>query len=344
MCGLDPLSRKNFDHRRDWIEHRLADLAEIFAVSIWSYAVMSNHVHAVIEIRAEAAQAWSADVVALRWLRLYPSKAESAERAAEVLAGSTARIEVLRKRLCSLSWFMKSLNEPIARRANAEDECTGRFWEGRFTSQPLLDEAAVMSAMTYVDLNPIRAGITDTLEGSRHTSVVKRIEALAATQAAVGESEVQKLGPTPQDLRSTEKPSERSAPIGQHASTLQGQMTAPAIEPGAPEDARTAPLTAVLGLTGSLVAAISTREYIELVDLAGRDWHPRKRGRISGPPPAVLAKLGIAPDRWIDHVKAVKPKAGFWRAIGGEEALTAKAAAMGQHWLRGLNVARSLQS
>ena len=167
---------------------------------------------------------------------------------------------------------------------------------------------------------------------------------LAAAQGAVGESEGQKLGSNPQDLRSTEKPSEQSASIEQQASTLQGQITAPAIEPGAPRDARTAPLTAVLGLTGSLVAAISSREYIELVDLAGRDWHPGKRGRISGPPPAVLAKLGIAPERWIDHVKAVKPKEGFWRAIGSEEALAAKAAAMGQHWLCGLSIARSLQS
>ena len=167
---------------------------------------------------------------------------------------------------------------------------------------------------------------------------------LAAAQGAVGESEGQKLGSNPQDLRSTEKPSEQSASIEQQASTLQGQITAPAIEPGAPRDARTAPLTAVLGLTGSLVAAISSREYIELVDLAGRDWHPGKRGRISGPPPAVLAKPGIAPERWIDHVKAVKPKEGFWRAIGSEEALAAKAAAMGQHWLCGLSIARSLQS
>ena len=125
---------------------------------------------------------------------------------------------------------------------------------------------------------------------------------------------------------------------------MEGQTTAPAIEPGASNYARTMPLTAILGLSGSLVAAISSREYIELVDLAGGDWHPGKRGRISGPPLAVLGKLGIVPERWIDHVRAVKRKAGFWRAIGGEEALTAKAAAMGQHWLCGLNVARSLQS
>ena len=102
-------------------------------------------------------------------------------------------------------------------------------------------------------------------------------------------------------------------------------------------------LQAILGQPGSLVGTLSSRDYIQLVDLAGRDWHPGKRGRISGPPPAVLGRLGIAPDRWIDHVRAVKPKAGFYRAIGSEAALIDKAAAIGQRWLRGLSLARSLQ-
>ena len=100
---------------------------------------------------------------------------------------------------------------------------------------------------------------------------------------------------------------------------------------------------AILGEPGSLVGTLSSRDYIQLVDLAGRDWHPGKRGRISGPPPAVLGRLGIAPDRWIDHVRAVKPKAGFYRAIGSEAALIDKAVAIGQRWLRGLSLARSLQ-
>ena len=102
-------------------------------------------------------------------------------------------------------------------------------------------------------------------------------------------------------------------------------------------------LQAILGQPGSLVGTLSSRDYIQLVDLAGRDWHPGKRGRISGPPPAVLGRLGIAPDRWIDHVRAVKPKAGFYRAIGSEAALIDKTAAIGQRWLRGLSIARSLQ-
>lgn len=68
------------------------------------------------------------------------------------------------------------MNEGIARRANREDAVTGRFWEGRFKSQALLDEGAVLACMAYVDLNPIRAGLTERVEQqSDFTSIQQRL-------------------------------------------------------------------------------------------------------------------------------------------------------------------------
>ncbi len=81
----------------------------------------------------------------------------------------------LRTRLGSLSWFMRYLNELLARMANKEDGCKGRFWEGRFQSQHLLDDNAILAAMVYVDLNPVRAGMTEDAVSAQHTSLAKRL-------------------------------------------------------------------------------------------------------------------------------------------------------------------------
>ncbi|MEE4383126.1 MAG: transposase [Pseudomonadales bacterium] len=182
LCGDDPATGRNFDHRRGWIEARLLDLAQSFAVSLYAWAVMSNHSHVVLRIDPGAADTWSDEDVARRWARLSrgiePMSEAEQERRARVLLMQPDRLAALRQRLGSLSWFMRFLNEAVARAANAEDDCTGRFWEGRYKCQALLDESAVLACMTYVDLNPIRAGIADTLKDSDFTSIQRRLRAV----------------------------------------------------------------------------------------------------------------------------------------------------------------------
>ena len=188
LCGTDPLSGQCFDHRKSWIESRLIELAGVFAVGLYAYAVMSNHVHAVIHVDPATASAWSDDEVAERWVRLFPARAngevdpEGCLRRRDAILGNPARLAQCRSRLGSLSWFMRCLSEPIARLANREDRCTGRVWEGRFKCQVLLDDAAVLSCMSYVDLNPVRAGVAPDLPSSAHTSAKRRIEATPPPQ------------------------------------------------------------------------------------------------------------------------------------------------------------------
>jgi len=121
LCGKDRYSGQSFEHRRQWIEDRLQQLAEVFAVSLWAYAVMSNHLHVVVQLLPDVATQWTDEEVADRWIRLFPKAEQEAALRVQALLANPERLAVLRSRLCDLSWFMRCLSEPIDRRANAED-------------------------------------------------------------------------------------------------------------------------------------------------------------------------------------------------------------------------------
>jgi len=177
LCGRDRYTRKSFDHRRAWVVERLKYLAGVFAIDVCAYAVMSNHLHLVLRVVAARVDRWSDDQVVARVNRIFGAALAGVDDLPAV-----ARRETLAKwraRLASLSWLMRCLNEWLARHANREDDCTGRFWEGRFKSQALLDEGALLACMSYVDLNPVRAEMADSLQGSTHTSIHERLEAAA---------------------------------------------------------------------------------------------------------------------------------------------------------------------
>lgn len=174
LCGEDRYTGKNYEHRKEWIRDRLRALTEFFAIDVCAYAVMSNHLHVALRIDEERAALWTADEVARRYIGLYPSCKETWD----LNLSKRKRAELVkqwRERLSSISWMMRGLSEFIAKRANREDGVRGRFWEGRFKSQPICDEQGFLTCMAYVDLNPVRAGIVDTLEGSDFTSIQERL-------------------------------------------------------------------------------------------------------------------------------------------------------------------------
>lgn len=180
LCGNDLYSGKNYEHRRDWLETKLLRTADVFAIKLCAYAVMHNHYHVVLHVRPDIASDWTDLDVVKRWHKLFNgtlfsqrfARGDSLLRAEHLVLKRD--IKKWRMRLTDISWYMRIVNEYIARQANEEDKCTGRFWEGRFKSQALLDDRAVIACMAYVDLNPIRAKMTKTPEDSEYTSFKKR--------------------------------------------------------------------------------------------------------------------------------------------------------------------------
>ncbi len=181
LCGLDPFSGKDYEHRRQWVEDRIVFLGEVFCIDVCAYAVMSNHHHLVLHINMPEALSLTDLEVCERWHKLYKGtlltqrflKGELLDEAQ--WQAVTAKLEHWRLERANISRFypkgtlISCLNEPIARMANTEGQCTGRFWESRFKSQALLDEKALAACMAYVGLNPVRAKMARTPEDSEHT-------------------------------------------------------------------------------------------------------------------------------------------------------------------------------
>ena len=182
LCGDDPVTGKSYAHRKDWIENRLRELAGIFSLDVCGFSVMDNHLHVLLRLNPALAVGWSAEDVVRRWSKLFPPR----DKTGKVLpVGETwiaarrddaAWVAKTRQRLGDLGWFMKCLKEPLAKLANREDDCTGVFFEGRFKSIAILDEASLLATCAYIDLNPVAAGKCAVPEKSEHTSVKSRVE------------------------------------------------------------------------------------------------------------------------------------------------------------------------
>jgi REP element-mobilizing transposase RayT len=301
LCGYDQASRKNFDHRKQWILDRIKILSSAFAIDVCAYAIMSNHFHLVLHIDNERSQAWTSDEVVARWLTLY-SGASVAQRYQAGLPLSQPEqdamanlVEVWRGRLADLSWYMRCLNETIARMANQEDNCTGRFWEGRFRSQALLDEAALVSCMTYVDLNPVRAGMSKTLEQSEFTSIQERLKLYKKRHSKNRQSWLQPLAE---------------------------EVTGPESNP---ESKSSLPITQL--------------DYFALVDWTGRAVRTDKRGAIPSHVKPILQKLYVNEASWVDSTRYFGKR--FGRALGRIEKLKGFAQQINQNWLHGHTQARA---
>ncbi len=309
LCGRDRRSGRDYSHRREWIRSRLEELAGIFAVEVLGYAIMANHMHLVIRTRPDVAADWSDDEVALRWWALFPQRRTpfglpeqpTTEELNHIKNNPTGLVDK-RRRLASVSWFMKCISEPVAKRANREDEVTGHFWEARFKAQPLLDETAIATCMAYVDLNPIRAAVAQTPESSEFTSLHDRIvdrqaaaispPAKAAAPATPSASSASSAA-APETLIEDGPAAGWLAPVA-----LESQCNPSRKQRNPSPNHRTA-----RRLTNRGCLFMSLDQYLQLVDWTGRQLRLDKPGQIPSHLDPILARLDCSPETWLDLVK-----------------------------------------
>jgi len=317
----------NFDHRRGWIVERIQQLAALFAIDVATYAVMSNHYHIVVRIDRERALEWSVEEVLRRWTTLFTGPLlvtrYLSESRAKMTQAEIAKIEelaeVYRERLHDLSWFMRTLNEHIALRANAEDGVKGRFWEGRFKSQALLDEKALLAAMAYVDLNPVRAGLAETPETSDYTSIQERV------------------GELPKEV-APEAGAQETAIVKEPEVTLDGERLRLEVETQVLPQAPLMPFDATAQIPWAVPFAFE--DYLELVDWTGRALRADKPGYIGAREPKILARLGIDGERFIGSAECLLK--AFGTAVGAPASLVDLCARRQAKYLRGIRTARAM--
>jgi REP element-mobilizing transposase RayT len=273
LCGFDRITGNDYEHRRLFIEQRIHLLSAIFAIDIAAYSVMSNHLHLVVKLTPETIENWTDDEVLQRWTSLFkgPLLVQKKLNGQPLDTAEKHSLELwlntYRERLANLGWFMKCLNEPIARIANKEDGCTGHFWEARYNSQALRSEAALLSCMAYVDLNPIRAKMDDTPETSRHTSVKERITQSLNLADNIAEI-IQAQG------------------LNHFSMSLKALLN---FEGNVKDEKQEGIL-------------FSLPDYMELVDTTGRIIREDKRGAIPLHLPPILDRLGIDRKTWLANV------------------------------------------
>jgi REP element-mobilizing transposase RayT len=269
LCGVDHYSGQSYEHRRQWVVDRVRLLSSLFAIDVCAYAVMSNHYHLVLKLCPGQLDNQSDEQIMDRWCALFKGplliqryrSGEALSTPERATVGDI--VNVWRDKLASISWFMRCLNQPIARQANLEDKCTGKFWESRFTSHALKTEEALLSCMAYVDLNPVRAGTATSPETSNYTSIQERIQpAFSLEQAIKNQLQAGDL----LDFKTPLKPL---------LNFEKGRMNQ---------------------TQAGIVYAL--RDYLELVDWTGRIIRNDKRGFIEDKLPPILHRLNLPTEQW----------------------------------------------
>ncbi len=301
LLGEDAVTGKNYDHRKLWIDDQLVHQARHFGIDLLCQAILSNHIHLVLRSRPDVVAEWDDSEVARRWLMLCPVRRDKnrqpmvpTEFELNHIRNDKEKVAAVRNRLSDISWWMRLLSQNIAQRANKEDQEVGKFWQARYRAVRLLDETAILACAAYVDLNPIRAALAETIEDSDFTSAQKRAHELRG-QFSVGSGQCsEKAGDD-----SEEPPNPRLAPCGSrsagHLSPV--DLSGGDVKLGVGE---TGPCTHTQGerCSDKGFLPMSIADYLSLLDWTARQVRSDKQGATPQHLEPIFDRLGVSSEVW----------------------------------------------
>ncbi|MCG8652093.1 MAG: hypothetical protein MI861_19800 [Pirellulales bacterium] len=281
LLGDDSFTGKNFDHRKVWIEELLEQFAACFAIDLLCYAILSNHYHLILRTRPDVVAAWDDTEVARRWLLICPHRridgkpAEPSQAELNLIRNCPVKLAEIRRRLSDVSWWIRLLNQRVAQRANREEQEKGRFWQDRYRAIRIVDEESLLACAAYVELNPIRAAMAETLETSDHTSVQRRIQA-----------ETDRVG------------GDKGLPAQERRDAFLAKLTL---------DEQSGQVGVLPSGSGKRCSdkgflGIDFASYLELLDWTARQSVLGKRGTTPQETPPILQRLGMGSSSWLELV------------------------------------------
>ena len=354
LAGVDRESGKDCSFRKEWIRRRMESMASVFGIDVLTYSVMSNHIHLILRNRPDVVAAWSDQEVAIRWLRVFPGRrleehlAEPTENDVKMLVNQPERIALIRERLSDISWFMRALSEPIARMANRQDNCTGRFWEGRFKAMRIIDEAGLLACAMYVDLNPVRAALVEKPEQAVHTSVYDRVQGEKGQQIDSAAFDLVPVGTEDAGKAICQTP---VAELKQKLKARKRNPTGRRVR----RDGWLSPLTLAKDVLTSEPQVHSEgyrasdkgflqlgwEDYWSLLRWTSRQAVDGMAAKVPAHLATLLASLGIDASMWRDLVWNFKKYFGRSACIGSSRSMHADAERHGKRWHRGQRLAQS---
>jgi len=160
------------NEEKEGLKKLIWKMAQFFGVKVLTYCVMDNHFHILLRLKDKGRfcskfYGVEGEANLLKHMKSMYSQAFLSKLRLEIEGlrslGLDDDVEALldqfRERFCDLSTYMKEVKERFSRWYNKKHGRTGTLWQGRFKSVLVQDGDALRAMSSYIDLNPIRAGI-----------------------------------------------------------------------------------------------------------------------------------------------------------------------------------------